>query len=462
MATDDLRHFLRQLEQADQLARIAAPVEPHLELATIADLVSKGAGRGRGLLFENVSGSVLPVAANLFGSQERVGWAAGTIDLDGLGEQLAKDLAATGQASPDAALQALCSRQESQPRIVSDPACRANDRTDLGLAIIPAIRAWPGDGGTFLTLSQVYTRHPDGGPVNCGMYRIQCHGSHAATVRCRPGSDAARHLAAWHARDQAMPVAIALGGPPILTWAAAMPLPVDIDEVAFCGYLRGRGLAMTTSQVGDLPVPAAAEIVIEGVIEPGAFAAEGPFGNHTGSYDAEPRAPLLKVLTVHARDDAIYPWTLVGPPPMENIQLAIATVKLLMPLVKMVLPTLRDIHMPPEGIFHGAALVTVDPGESRGLHELTELLWQTPLLQNSRLLVIGAADHDPRDQSAVFWRLMNRVDWERDLQIEGKRLAVDARRLPAGEAVRCPPAVMVRVLERWREFHLGGPEGREG
>lgn len=451
---EDLRVFLHLLEQAGQLARVPVAVDPHLELATIVNRVSKGASRGRALLFERVKGSRLTVATNLFGTLERVGWALGTTDLEGVAARLADDLAMNSECGGERALVALSRASEWQPGIISHPPCREVDHSDLGLSLLPAIKAWPGDGGSFLTLPLVFSRPPVGGAINCGMYRIQCHDSHTATIRCCPDSDAGRHLAAWHERGLTMPVAVALGGAPIMSWAASAPFPEDVDEVAFCGYLLGKRLSMSQCRSSDLLVPANAEVVIEGVIEPGASRKEGPFGNHTGCYDVEPAAPVLRVLSVHARHEALYPWTLVGPPPMENIQLMRVTEKLFLPLVKMVLPTLRGLHMPSEGIFHRAALITVDPAEERPLAELAGILNKTSLLRKSRLLVIGAGDHDPRDPAAVFWRVLNRVDWDHDLLIDGGRLAIDARRLPAGEFVRSDAGVMRKVLDRWHEYDL--------
>lgn len=454
MGPEDLRVFLHLLEQADQLARVSVAVDPQLELATIVDLVSKGRSRARALLFETVRGGRLTVAANLFGAPERVGWALGTTDLEVLTAKFANDLTMTGEQDAERAFAALLRSQEWQPVVGSHPLCREVDHSGVGLDLLPAIKAWPGDGGSFLTLPQVYTRHPDGGLLNCGMYRIQYHDRHTATIRCRATSGAGRHLAAWHERGAAMPVAVALGGAPILSWAASAPLPGGVDETAFCGYLLGKRLAVSPCQISDLLVPASAEIVIEGVVEPGACRSEGPFGNHTGSYDVETAAPVLRVLSVHARQEAIFPWTLVGPPPMENIQLMRATEQLFLPLMRMALPTLRGLHMPSEGIFHRTALITVDPAEERPLAELVELLDNTLLLKDSRLLVIGVADHDPHNPAAVFWRALNRVDWNRDLLVVNGRLAVDARRLPAGGPVRSDRGVMKRVLDRWREYGL--------
>jgi 4-hydroxy-3-polyprenylbenzoate decarboxylase len=405
-------------------------------------------------LFEQVGGTALPVATGLFGTRERIGWALGTTDLEGVVARLAADLTATGERCADKALIALSQAPAWQPIIDSRPAWQETDQSASGLNLLPAITAWPGDGGPYLTLAQVYSRHPDGGSLNCGMYRIQLHDRFTATIRCRAGSGAADHLQAWHQRGLAMPVAVALGGPPILTWAAGAPLPAAVEEASFGGYLTGQSLTMSNCQSSDLQVPAAAEVVIEGRINPTATRQEGPFGNHTGSYDTEAAAPVMRVLSVHARKGAICPWTLVGPPPRENVELARTTAGLFLPLVRMVVPTVRALHLPAEGIFHGAALVTVDLTEERPLAEVAGLLWETQLLRGSRLLVIGAADHDPHDPAAVFWRVLNRVSWERDLLIENGRLAIDARRLPAGLPVRADPAVLQAVLARWSEYRF--------
>jgi len=454
MRPDDLMTFVRLLEQADQLTRISVAVDPNLELAAIVDRVCKGAGPGRALLFEDVRGSALPVATNLFGSMERVAWALGTTDLAGLAQRLERDLQATGASDGIMALEQICARDEWQPVLVSRPAWQEHDLSNEGLAALPQVVAWPGDGGPYLTLAQVYTRHPDGGPLNCGMYRIQCHDRCTATIRCRPGSGAADHLAAWQERNRAMPVAIALGGPPSLCWAAGAPLPAAVEETAFCSYLTGQRLAMSHCQASDLLVPATAEVVIEGLVEPGALKLEGPFGNHTGSYDSAAAAPLLLVQTVHARDGALLPWTLVGPPPMENLWLARATECLFLPLVKWVLPAVRALHLPASGIFHRAALVTIDPADDRPFAEIAGALWGTLLLQGSRLLVIGVSDHDPDDVEQVFWRTLNRVDWERDLLLVDGRLAIDARHLPVGAPVHTDPATCAKVLARWSEYRI--------
>lgn len=455
MGLFDLHSFLDFVEVSGQLLRISAAVDPHLELATIVDRLCKGSAGGRAVLFEKVSGSSLPVAANLYGTGQRAVWALGATNIEELAEKFDNDLQGSGLANPEAALRAVCAASVHKPELTAEPPCREVDWTRQGLSVLPRVQAWPGDGGPYLTLAQVITRGLEDRIQNCGMYRVQLLDRNRAAVRCLPGSGMAAHLAEWQAAGKAMPVVIVLGGPPVLTWAASAPLPQGIDELTFCGYLAGQRLALTCCNESDLMVPATAEIVLEGEVAPGALAEEGPFGNHTGHYDRGGKAPLLTVRRVTARSNAIMPWTLVGPPPMENIQLARMSERLFLPLVRMAVPTVRDILMPPQGIFHRAALVAVDAAERRALPELARALGETCLLRGARLMVLCADDCDLRDTQGIYWRCLNRVDWERDLLHIDGRLVVDARHLQPGGVVSHDPAVLARVLNRWPELGPG-------
>jgi len=453
MRPDDLHSFISLLEQADELVRVPALVDPHLELAAVIDRVCKGAARRRALLFEQVKGSELPVAANLFGTPQRVAWALGTTDLTGLAERLAGDLAATGAGDAAGALARLLGDPAWQPELHPSAAWLEHDGTARGFEQLPALQAWPGDGGRYLTLGQVFTKHPETDELNCGMYRVQLLDRTTAALNCRPGSDAEAHLAAWHARGQAAPVAIALGGPPALTWAAGVPLPPGAAEAALVGYLTGRPLAVTRVPASDLFVPTSAEVVILGEVRPGETAAEGPFGNHTGRYVPAAHVPRLRLSRIYRRARAICPYTLVGPPPMEDLALAAVTAQLLLPLLQYDHPWVEDVHLPREGIFHRAGLVAVRDRE-RPLAELAPLLWRSRLLRDARLLVLLDAAVDLRQPAEVYWRAVNCPDWSRHLLVDGGRLVIDARRPKGSRAVAPDPAVLERVLSRWHEFNL--------
>ena len=457
----DLRTFLSQLEQAKQLARVAVEVDPYLELAAIVDRTVKSKDRGPGLLFEKVRGAESPVAANLFGTDTRLSLALGVAKLSDLTGRLAADLAATAKARPTQALGELLECADQAGPSGQSAYWLHTSSEGVTLDHLPAIVAWPGDGGAYLTLPQVYTRDPETGALNCGMYRVQKHEAMKATIRFRQGSDGMRHLSAWHARGKALPVAVALGGPPVLTWAASLPLPSGICEIAFSRYLAGSAVEMSSCQTSDLLAPTRAEIVIEGEIPPGAWRRDGPFGNHTGWYDIEEHAPEMQVNKVYVRTDAVFPWTLVGPPPQENVAMARAAFTVLLPLVQMAVPSVRQLYMPDEGIFHGVAFITLDAEDERQLTVVAEQLWETHLLKGARLLVLGGEDQDAHDPSSVFWRVLNRTNWKQDLLIAGERLAVDARRM-RGPVVRCAPQVATQVERRWTEYSITGWKGEEG
>jgi len=282
---------------------------------------------------------------------------------------------------------------------------------------------------------------------------VQLCGRHSALIAWKPGSGAAQHHAAWQRRQEAMPVAIVLGAPPLLQWAAAAPLPPDLDEAALASLFSGESLALSQCDSCDLPVPASAEAVIEGTILPGASGLEGPFGNHTGTYSLPASVPRLELTTMYRRRDMFYPCTVVGPPPMEDCYLAEQTVRLFLPLLQCDLPQVVDLAMPLEGIFHGCALVAVH-GDDDG-RELCAALRRTPLLHRSRLLVLVDGTVDVHDSSRVFWAALNRVQLQRDLYITADFMDIDARR---GSASALAIAPQTLALLRCRRGEYGLPE----
>jgi 4-hydroxy-3-polyprenylbenzoate decarboxylase len=451
MRPDDLHSFITLLDQADELVRIEVLVDPYLEIATIIDRVSKGAGRGRALLFEHVKGSEMPLAANLYGSLQRVAWAIGTTDLDGRVEKLAADMHATGETVAVSALRHLMKSPTWRPK-AGDGDCFTVDITDQGLTALPVLQNWPGDGGRYITLGQVITRAPEGGLQNCGMYRVKVIDRRHAAIHWRPTSDGARHLAEWHAQKVPMPVAIALGGPPVLTWVAGLPLPEGVSEVFFAGYLTGEPLTLTSCGASDLWIPATAEIVIEGEIHPGEQHPEGPFGNHTGCYAPPTSAAVIRITRISCRDHAIYPCTLVGPPPMEDLSLAEAAARLLLPMLQYDHPWVSDVYLPREGIFHRGAIVAIAPAKQLPVEDITRALWDSILLKDARLLILLDAGEDLRDPAQVYWRVINGPAWDTRVVVDAQRLVIDARRSADGVWVHPDRATLQHVLKRWHEY----------
>lgn len=445
----DIRDFITVLESGGLLHRVSAEVDPALEIAEITDRVSKQPGGGKALLFERVKGSAFAVATNLFGSTERMRLALGEID-----EQfhLPLDL------------------RKFAPVDIANPPCReVVERENADLTKFPFLKLMPQDGcphggcadrvgGTFITLPLVFTKDPETGAQNCGMYRVQIHDGKTATIRWLPGSGGARHCEKYAARGERMPVAVAVGGPPALIIAACAPLPDDLDEIGFAGFLRGAALETAKCLTNDITIPAHAELVIEGYVDPGETLIEGPFANHTGYYSPPAPAPVFHAVCVTHRQNAIIPATVVGRPPVEDCHMAEAVGRLMLPFLRRYFPEIVDLRFIREGIFHGCAVLSVR--EPRGGFEaFIRRIWASDgILRRSKLLVVVDADIDACDISHVTWRVFNNADWRRNLLMDetGKRMAVDATRKPDGRIeARMSGEVKAVVSARWKEYGLG-------
>jgi 4-hydroxy-3-polyprenylbenzoate decarboxylase len=285
------------------------------------------------------------------------------------------------------------------------------------------------------------------------MYRVQLFGRDQATLRWRPGSGGAQHLAGWAERGETMPVAIVLGGDPAAIYAACAPLPDEADELALAGWLRRRSLTLLPCLTSDLTVPAAAEIVIEGLVEPGNRRMEGPFGNHRGGYDPAAPAALLRVTAITHRQHPLFPATITGSPPMESGYLAKLSERLLLALLQTDFPHIVDINMPMETIFHGVTLLTVRRQGDGDIPRLARDLWGRKPFNRSKLLLFVDEQTDVQDARGCFWRAINRVDAQRDLLHDGPRLAIDATGLP-GKPLIFDPAVNALLERRWAEYGL--------
>lgn len=441
----DLRKFLEHLIRHHELHTIAVPVALELEMARITERVSKA--HGPALLFSAPQPATLPLLTNLFGSPRRAAWALGMVeeDLSPLTMRLAT-LLQVGSGSAAQRLELLCRRIE--PTLA--PPCWQEVVGEL--AELPFLQAWSGDGGSYLTLPLVVTRHPESGACNWGIYRVQRSPDGTLLIHWKEGSGASLHARAWQERGEAMPVAIVLGAPPALLWAAAAPLPAGVDEAAFIGLLAGTALPLSRCTTLDLLVPARAEAVLEGHVAPGDLGREGPFGNHSGSYAPATLVPRLHLAALHRRRDCCYPATVVGPPPMEDCYLAALTPRLFQPLLQIDHPEVVDLAMPLEGIFHGCALVAaVVDGNGA---ELLVRLRATDLLRRSRLLILFAPNVNVHDYSSAFWTALNAVDPECDLTIlPDVGLNIDASR-PPPRPLSPDSEIVARVAARAKEYGL--------
>ncbi|HBG04146.1 MAG: menaquinone biosynthesis decarboxylase [Geobacteraceae bacterium GWC2_58_44] len=445
MAYRDLRDFLARLDALGELQRVDAEVDPDLEIAAITDRHSKAPGGGKALLFSRVKGSRYPVATNLYGSHARMALA---LEVASLGELTGRMERLLG--SPDAA---------PLPARVDGAPCQEIVQQVPDLLSYPFLKSWPGDGGRFITLPLVFTQDPETGAANCGMYRVRLFDDSSAGIRWKPGSGGFGHCEKYAAAGLKMPVAIAVGAIPSLTLAASLPLPEPFDELSFAGFLGGEPVEMTRCLTSGLSVPARAELVIEGHIEPGETRSEGRFGNHTGRYDQGEQVPVLRVSCITHRSEPICQATVVGPPPMEDCYLAKAAERLLVPFSRRQCPEIVDITLPMEGIFHGCAVIAIRKTVAGQGRRVLESLRDSGWLKRGKLLVVVDAADAALTLPRAFWQALNGARFPRDLLLSEGSLGIDAtRKFPEEGGERefqelgQDPFVSALVERRWREY----------
>jgi 4-hydroxy-3-polyprenylbenzoate decarboxylase len=480
MAFTDLRDFVARLEQRGRLRRVTAEVSRDLEITEIVDRVSKTRGDGNvALLFERVAGFDVPLLVNAFGAEDRMAWALGVERLDELGERVAKLLDARLPGTFVERLRKLGTLLDvarAAPRRVEAAPCQeVVDTAAPSLASLPILTCWPGDGGRYITLPAVFTRDPVTGARNVGMYRLQVFDDRTLGMHWQTHKGGAEHqrLATAH-----MPVAIALGGDPTVIYAASAPLPPGIDEIVFAGWLRGSGIDMVRCRTNDLEVPAAAEIVLEGWVDPSERRREGPFGDHTGYYSLARDYPVFHLTALTRRARPIYPTTIVGRPPQEDYWLGKATERIFLPVMRLMLPEIVDVNMPAEGIFHNLVIVSIRkryPGQAR---KVMHALWGMGLMMLAKTIVVVSDHVNVHDLSEVAWRATGNIDPRRDLVVIdgpmddldhaalrhrfGGKLGVDATEKgplddvaqPWPDEIRMTDEIRERVTRRWKDYGL--------
>jgi 4-hydroxy-3-polyprenylbenzoate decarboxylase len=416
MGYKNLHHFIEVLEQAGELKRISEPVSPFLEITEITDRVCKQGGPA--LLFEKAPGFDLPVLMNAFGSMRRMCLALEVDDLDAIAPELLSFLEAEANTliKKLKLIPKLARLGRMFPKEVTKAPCQemvyTGDEVDLGR--LPVLTCWPGDGGPFITLPVVLTHHPDTGRRNVGMYRMQVYDERTTGMHWHAHKGGAQHYRVAEARGEPLPVAVAIGPDPAVTYAATAPLPEDIDEILFAGFLRNEPVDMVSCVTQPLLVPAESQVVLEGYVKPRERRREGPFGDHTGYYSLADDYPVFNVTAVTRRRHAIYPATIVGRPPMEDCFMAKATERIFLPLMKKTLPEIVDMNLPVEGVFHNLAFISIDkryPGHAR---KVMHALWGLGQMMFTKIIVIFDQEVDVQDLSQVLWRLGNNVDPRRD------------------------------------------------
>ncbi|RJF72719.1 menaquinone biosynthesis decarboxylase [Deinococcus cavernae] len=388
MAFPDIQSFVRLLEDRGELVRVSTPVSRELEITEIADRLVKAGGPA--VLFENVRGSEFPLAIGLLGTRERVALSLGVSDLDDLAAKVRHLIDLKGSGGLMGMLGNLPKLRDAMnlpPRRVKAAPVQEvvwrGDEVDLGK--LPILKCWPLDGGPFVTLPLVITNDPETGERNMGMYRMQVMSKNTTGMHWQRHKTGTRHLEKAKKKGQRLEVAVAIGGDPALIYAATAPLPPipGLNEFALAGYLRGERYPVVKGVTVDLEVPANAEFILEGYVDPDEpWVEEGPFGDHTGFYTLPDQYPLFHVTAVTMRKNPVYPATIVGRPPMEDAYLIEASERLFLPAAQMILPEIVDYHMPPAGVAHNLVVVSIKkefPGQAykvaNGLFGLGQMMF---------------------------------------------------------------------------------------
>ncbi len=487
MAYDSIRDFIAHLEKRGELVRIKAEVDAELEIAEITDRVSKQKGTAnKALLFERVKGSPFPVITNAFGSLKRICLALEADSLDDIGRRINEFMdplnlfpgPGAGIVDKLQVLPKLAELGNFFPKTVKKAPCQevvlTGDKADL--TKLPVLKCWPGDGGRFITLPMVCTIDPSTKITNVGMYRMQVFDHQTTGMHWHRHKDGARHYQHYEAAGKRMEVAVAIGGDPAIIYAATAPLPPAVGEFLFAGFLRKKPLEVVSCKTVDVRVPAEAEFVLEGFVDPGDRRREGPFGDHTGYYSEADDYPVFHITAITHRKDAIYPATLVGRPPQEDAYFGKATERIFLPLLRTVAPDILDMDMPIEGVFHNNVIVKIKkrfPGHGK---KVINTIWGTGMLMLSKFVIVCDEDVNIHDYSEVTWKVMNHVDPQRDVVIMdgpldildhscpqigfGGKMGLDATRKGPGEGfarpwpdeIKMDPRIQKKVDERWKEY----------
>ena len=390
-----MQNFINKIEQAGELIRIKTKVNTELEIAEIADRMSKSKNGGKALLFEN-NGTNFPVLINALGSEKRMQIALNVNNFNEIGEELEamfKNITSPKKGFFDKLkmLPELALISSYMPKTVSGKGqSQEIIHKNPDLSILPILKTWSRDGGNFITFPQVITKDPVTGIRNVGMYRMQVFEKNLTGMHWHKHKVGARHFNEYKKLGKKMPIAVALGGHPALTYAATAPLPDNIDEYMLAGFLRKEKVKLVKAITQDIDVPAEADIIIEGYIDPSEdFIWEGPFGDHTGFFSLPDWYPKFHVSCITHKKNAVYPATVVGIPPMEDAWIARATERIfLAPIRLTMLPELADMHIPDAGVAHNLTLVSIEKSFAGHAHKVMTALWGAGQMMFNKMLIV--------------------------------------------------------------------------
>lgn len=420
MSFNNLREFVGALDKSGELVRIQHEVDPILEITEIVDRVMKSPGGGKALLFEHVRGSSMPLLTNAFGSRRRMQMVCGAETLSDITGNFLALLEPKGSLNFIEKLKMLPKLKTLNdifPVEVKRAPCMEVTIEEPSFDLMPVCKCWPQDGGRFMTMPMVFTRDPRHGAVNCGMYRLQIYDSKTCGMHWHLHKGGAEHLRGMKERGEVLPVTIAIGGGPAEIFSATVPLPPDVNEMMFAGLLRGSPVKVVKSRTNDLLIPAEAEIVLEGYVDPGEMRLEGPFGDHTGYYSLADMYPVFHLTAMSMRPYPIYIHTIVGVPPMEDAYIGEAIEQLFTPIIKKQFPEIVDVHMPVWGVFHNLMIVALRksyPGHAR---KIMHGIWGLGQAMFTKLIIVVDADVNIRNYGELVWRAANCVDYARDVEV---------------------------------------------
>ncbi|HKI12563.1 MAG TPA: menaquinone biosynthesis decarboxylase [Candidatus Acidoferrum sp.] len=512
MAYRDLREFVRKLEGEGELRRVKAEVDPVLEIAEVVQRLRREAlwgenaperkpknnagggathegpnpaGLGPALFFEKPKGSRYPVLINAFGSVRRMELA---LEVENLQDVAARIRGFLDMQTPQGLfdklkmLPKLAELGSFFPRSVKDGACKEVVRkgNDVNLLDFPILKCWPQDGGRFITFPLVFTKNPETGKRNVGMYRMQVYDERTTGMHWQTQKHGAEHFRRARAKNPEgrIPVSVAIGADPATTLGGILPIPPDLDEMMFSGFLKREPVELVPCETNELEVPANAEIVLEGYVNLSEMRTEGPFGDHTGFYSLEGEYPVFHVECVTHRKDAIYLTTVVGPPPQEDFFMGYAIERVFLPLMKMTHPEIVDVSLPAEGIVHNLMIVAIRksfPGHAR---KVMNAIWSLGQAMFTKVIVVVDHDVNVHDYREVVWKALCAIDPERDVQFMlgpmdtldhaarmqdfGSKMGIDATRKWASEGFTRPwpdeilmdEKTKARVVELWKSLGI--------